>query len=131
MVDNWHHKGMTWLLLISNTVLVMIVLVKLQVTPSQILIRLQKAELANKLAVEELRARQDRILIETTAANTWRIDLTESIRIATSDIWKQSDEKRVWEQFFTSNPNITKPDKFWVYDKQDIPIQLPIVPNTK
>ena len=104
MVDNWHHKGMTWLLLISNTVLVMIVLVKLQVTPSQILIRLQKAELANKLAVEELRARQDQILI---------------------------DEKRAWEQFFTSNPNITKPDKFWVYDKQDIPIQLPTVPNTK
>lgn len=122
---------MTWLLLISNTVLVMIVLVKLQVTPSQILIRLQKAELANKLAVEELRARQDQILIETTAAKTWRIDLTESIRIATSNIWKQSDEKRAWEQFFISNPNITKPDKFWVYDKQDIPIQLPIVPNTK
>lgn len=113
----------------SNVMFAFILLVRLRTTPAEVLERLQQAELNVSMEIGKVQASEKQTVSLLDRRRLWMSDLTETIRVASTERWRSSDEIRAWKQIFEANPQLIKPDEFLPDVILQKPITLPEIPK--
>ena len=113
----------------SNVMFVFILLVRLRTTPAEVLSRLQQTELNVSMEIGKVQASEKQTVSLLDGRRLWMSELTETIRTASTERWRSSDETRAWKQIFEANPQLVKPDEFLPDVILQKPLTLPELPK--
>ena len=113
----------------SNVMFAFILLVRLRTTPAEVLERLQQAELNVSMEIGKVQASEKQTVSLLDGRRLWMSELTETIRVASTERWRSSDETRTWKQIFEANPHLVKPDEFLPDVILQKPLTLPEIPK--
>ena len=113
----------------SNVMFAFILLVRLRTTPAEVLERLQQAELNVSMEIGKVQASEKQTVSLLDGRRQWMSELTETIRVASTERWRSSDETRAWNQIFEANPQLVKPDEFLPDVILQKPMALPEIPK--